>query len=228
MDPNPTIAGYPAELSAVAVEDHAPDGGRARTVPLFTVRALEEFVDADRLLKDPTAVEPPYWALVWIGAKALAARMLDRPPSAERSVLDLGCGLGLSGVAAALGGASVTFGDYVDEPLEFVRATLAHHEIERCEVSRIDFTRDRLDRRFDLILAADIVYDPAHYEPLVEFLCTHAAPGTTVLLTETLRADARRVTEGLVERGFSETIDAVWIPEDGKRERTWVHTLNAP
>jgi hypothetical protein len=76
------------------------------------------------------------------------------------------------------------------------------------------------------MIAADVVYEPESYEPLVEFLETHTAPRGHVLLTESLRADAKRVLAMLVERGFSLATEAAWVPEDGKLERTWLHELS--
>ena len=120
----------------------------------------------------------------------------------------------------------MTFGDYLEEPLEFVRATIARAALVRCKVLAIDFTSAQDDgSRYDFILAADIVYDPAHYSPLAAYLERHLAPGGTVLLTESLRADAAVFIEGMLARGFSDRRAALWVVEDGRRERTWMHEL---
>ena len=51
----------------------------------------------------------PYWARPWPSAVALAAALLERPPLvAGRSVADLGSGLGLAGIAAALAGRCIS------------------------------------------------------------------------------------------------------------------------
>ncbi|MFN2427931.1 MAG: hypothetical protein ABR587_15960, partial [Candidatus Binatia bacterium] len=176
------------------------------------------------------------------------------------------------GLAAARRGAAVTFGDYLEEPLEFVRATLAETrdrrrgltesfagadgarrsgrpgersvpvpdffrsnelhaksapvpDFQACEVVRIDFTGEESHGQFDVILAADIVYDPAHYTPLASFLERSLAPGGTILLTESLRADASVFLEGMRARGFEDDRHALWVMEEGRRERTWLHAL---
>jgi predicted nicotinamide N-methyase len=140
-------------------------------------------------------------------------------------VLDLGCGLGLAGVAAGLTGASVVFADLVEEALAFAEANADLHRLQRYRTVRLDFTRERLDHRFDLVLAADVVYDPAHYASLVRFLDTHLAANGAILVTESLRADARQVITALTRSGFEASTRAVWVDEDGRAERTWLHTL---
>lgn len=215
------IAGWPAELAPFTLED--ADAESARTLEAWTVADLEKLVDTQELLRNRSGDEPPYWALVWIGARAIAARMLDAPPARETKVLDLGCGLGLSGLAAGLGGAHVTFADCVDAALEFTKASAGHHGLTRFDVRNVDFTTASLNETFDLILAADIVYQPDDYLPLVEFLDTHLGSPGKLLLTESLRADAKQVVRALEERDLRRSTTAVWIPEHSKRERTWVH-----
>ncbi|MFP6626808.1 MAG: 50S ribosomal protein L11 methyltransferase [Deltaproteobacteria bacterium] len=196
-----------------------------RPIPLRVVDDVESLVDRDRLLNSRHTPDPPYWALVWIGARALAARMLEVPPPPGARVLDLGCGLGLSGIAAALGGAEVTFADNVAVALEFAESSAALNGIGHHHCQVVDFCRDHLDRRFDLILAADIVYEPQAYRPLAEFLDQHLDEGGTILLSESLRADAKRFLELMYARGFTGQRETVWVIEEGRRERTWLHHL---
>ena len=223
------IAGFPAELveieipTSVAGGDTSPD-----TVGLFQVAELERLVDRQALLRGDIGVEPPYWALVWIGARALAGRLLADPPAPGTRVLDLGCGLGLPGIVAGRRGCSVTFADLAGEALEFARVNVEHHRLTDCRILRVDFTRDRLDETFDLILAADIVYEREHYGSLVEFLDRHVRDQGTILLTESLRADARNVVHMLETKGYARRTQPVWVNEAGKPERTWLHTLVAP
>ena len=67
------------------------------TLELYVVDSLEEVIDRDSLLNSTDVPDPPYWALPWIGARAIARLLLNRPPSGGTRVLDLGCGLGLAG-----------------------------------------------------------------------------------------------------------------------------------
>lgn len=64
---------------------------------------LDAYIDAGELDADP------YWATAWPSSLALAADLFARPRAvAGLHVLDLGCGLGLAGAAAALCGARLT------------------------------------------------------------------------------------------------------------------------
>lgn len=225
------LAGFPAAWTTfdidVSIEDdqglhHRPCG----PVTLYALADADRAIDAGALLRERVIADPPYWALVWTGARAIAAIVSHLDFPAGLAVLDLGCGLGFAGIAAARRSAAVTFGDYLQAPIQFVRASLTRLGLSRCEARIIDFTRLVDDGSpFDLILAADIVYDPVHYGPLAEYLDLHLAEGGTILLTESLRADASVFLDGLRARSFSDEKCALWVMEDGRRERTWLHRL---
>lgn len=226
-----SIAGFPAAWTSVPVDVSVEEGGAMHSFPadpveLYALADAESAIDAGALLRERVIADPPYWALVWTGARAIAAVASNMTFPWGMQVLDLGCGLGFAGLAAARRGAEVTFGDYLEAPMDFVRETIARLGLDRCHARVIDFTAPHDDgRRYDLILAADIVYDPAHYAPLAAYLDTHLAPGGRILLTESLRADATVFLDGLKARGFRDEKSALWVMEDGRRERTWLHGL---
>jgi predicted nicotinamide N-methyase len=153
---------------------------------LQRVRDLERWVDREALLRDETE-EPPYWAHVWTGALTLARYVEERIDCHHLSVLDLGCGLGVTGIIASLKGGRVTFVD--KEPPAVVFATM-NARMSNCplfEARTLDFTRDTLDSQFSLILGAEILYDRPTFPALVTFLHRHLTPHGRALF-----ADARR------------------------------------
>src|SRR5687767_172820 len=54
----------------------------------------------------------PYWADLWPAARMLAKAVLAEPWPAGLTVLEVGCGLGLPGIAALARGLHVIFSDY--------------------------------------------------------------------------------------------------------------------
>ena len=73
-------------------------------------------VDYDRLIDD-AAADPeqnlPYWAELWPSGVALAAEIAHDPAIVQgRRVLELGCGLGVTAIAAMRAGADLLITDY--------------------------------------------------------------------------------------------------------------------
>ncbi len=215
------IEGFEARLRTVVLDgiDHP------RAVRLWEVADLARYVDRDELLREQAPADPPYWALVWSGAEALARAVVAGPSLIGRRVLDLGAGLGLSGLAACLVGADVTFADLRPESLAFVAASAHANGFTRWRTVTLDFTRDRLDRRFDLVLAADVVYDPAQHEALATFLLDHTTPGGDVWVTDRLYVATESFFDRLRDAGFRDTVEDLTVPEMGERMRTRLHRL---
>ena len=102
-----------------------------REIDLGTGRvSMFTLVDPDALLDALTQEEfdgsggrMPYWGTVWPSALALAEKVLRSPSLEGRRVLDLGCGLGLVGLAALERGAHVTFLDWEPEAVRLARGS---------------------------------------------------------------------------------------------------------
>ena len=208
-----TIAGYEARVTHVVVGDDA--------LALWQVDDLERYVDRDALLRGDDAAEPPYWAHCWSGAHVLAARI---PPAPGR-VLDVGCGLGLTGVVAARRGGDVTFVDRVAEPLAFVRATLAANGLRARGLVVGDACAPPWRERFDLVLAAEVLYDRASFDALAAALAAVVARHGTLLVADGHRIDTAAFYVAAARAGFETTRDDVRIVEDGFPATVSVVTL---
>jgi predicted nicotinamide N-methyase len=117
-----------------------------------------------RLLDDAVAdgaADAPYWAELWPSARALAAHLATLDLRGVRAV-ELGCGLGLPSVAAALRGAQVLA---VDHDAGAVRLAGVNGEQAggrvRGLVDDLGLPAPRLVAHgpFDLVFAADLLYD---------------------------------------------------------------------
>lgn len=201
-----TIAGYPAHRVLL-------DFGRIQT-QLFVVERLEEFVDGAALLRDADAPEPPYWAHLWPGARSLARLLATRVDCAGRRVVEIGCGLGLAGLTAALRGASVTAVDTAHAALRFVQASA---QLNGCRTATVqmDVRRTSLRGRFDYCLAADVTYDPALQSALADFLATHLKPDGRAWCAESVRTLDRGLQDACAAHGLQIREHNVREPDDG-------------
>lgn len=133
---------------------------------------------------------PPYWAFCWASGLALAQWIAAHPERiAGRQVLDFGSGSGIAGLAAArTGAARVVCCDLDPLALAACRANAQANGLVIETLGDLHASSER----FELILAADVLYDRANL-PLLGHLQNRAAG---ILL-----ADSR--VRDLVHPGFT-------------------------
>jgi predicted nicotinamide N-methyase len=113
----------------------------------------------------------PYWAVLWRSGVALA-RELDGIELQGLRVVELGCGLAVPSIAAARAGADVLATDSDAEALELVARNARANDI-RIETATVDWAQpEELIRRapFDLVLAADVLYERGSVALLLSLL----------------------------------------------------------
>jgi predicted nicotinamide N-methyase len=181
-------------------------------------------------LPDAGAVEwapvAPYWAVLWRSGTALA-RELEGADVGERSsarahraladrhVVELGCGLAVPSIAAARAGASVLATDACPEALALADRNARANGV-RLETAAVDWQApDRLAERgpFDLVLAADVLYERGSVAPLLGLL-PRLAP-------EAWLADPGRPAAG----AFLEQASRRWAVETRVRGVVRIHRL---
>ena len=176
----------------------------------LTIR-IEHPPSADELI-DESAFEHeeflPYWAELWPSSIALA-RAVSALPLAGARVLELGCGLGLPGIVAALGGASVLATDWSPDALVFAARNAALNGVE-LGTARLSWAAPELPAGpFQLVLAADVLYERRNVAQLLALLPELA---DDVLLADPGRPALPAFLEGAAAEWEVETSAAAELP----------------
>ncbi|HWE02116.1 MAG TPA: hypothetical protein VG326_06860 [Tepidisphaeraceae bacterium] len=149
----------------------------------------------------------PYWAELWDSARGIGIHLaavytaISFGKGSRLQALDLGCGMGMAGTVAAALGADVVFADLEPPALLFARLNSLPWR-KRVRTRQLNWQRDRLDRRFDLIIGADILYERAQWPFLEAFWRVHLAEGGQVLLGEPGRQTGDLFLEWIVAHGW--------------------------
>ncbi|MGE3536086.1 MAG: methyltransferase [Candidatus Tectimicrobiota bacterium] len=144
----------------------------------------------------------PYWAELWPASVALGQYVRQCLPLAGRHVLELGCGLGLVGLVAALQGAHVVCTDYEEAALDFARYNARRNACRQMRFQLMDWRRPRLPRRYEYILASDVIYEARNFGPLVALLRRYLARGGRAVFSEPGRVNAVPFFALLRQHGF--------------------------
>ncbi len=194
------IERYDVETERVGIAGSEFDVLRVRD----TNKLLEK-IDPETFARDERL---PYWAELWASSLALATSCLREIDLRGKCVLELGCGLGLAGIAAARAGASVTMTDYESDALLFAEyntlTNLAPRDgISPCRSSLLDWRDPEVEGTFDVILGADIIYEEVSHAPILALLDRSLAPGGFACIADPGRRTAPLFTSLAASRGYA-------------------------
>jgi len=180
IDPPP---GLPGGAAGDLVEETLRLAGRE--LRLLRPRDGDALLDEVLAEDDPADERLPFWAELWPSGSALAAAVARRPLAGSR-VLELGCGLGLVSVTAAALGACVLAADQSPEAVAFTAVNAARNAVE---VRTVQCTFERpapllAEAPWDLVLAADVLYEPRTVPVIVDLLPRLVDPGGEVWLAD--------------------------------------------
>ena len=175
----------------------------------------EEFEGDERL---------PYWAELWPSAIALA-RHLAREDLSGRRAIELGCGVGLPSVVALARGAEVLATDHYEAALDFAVHNARTNLGREPRTALLDWHAPERLGTFDLLLAADVLYEQRSVTVLADLVPELLAPGGEALFADPRRKDAPLFLDLMAERGFPASTQSAVVEQAGREVRVLVHRL---
>src|SRR5262245_51716044 len=190
----------------------------------YTFR-IDRPVDSDKLLDHPWCRSAyaaddyvPYWPTLWPSARMLAKAVLREPWETYPQpvhVLEVGCGLGLAGIACLARGLRVTFSDVDETAIAFAAANARLNGFPDFRTVPIDFRCPPADVKYSVVIGSDLMYEERLVDPLIGLLRAVLAPGGVCLITDPDRTPARRFRWKLEEAGFGVDSELVRAGEPG-------------
>jgi predicted nicotinamide N-methyase len=187
---------------------------------------IDRPVDWDTLLDHPWVRSAaasddyvPYWAQLWPAARMLAKVVVREKWTEPLAVLEIGCGLGLAGIAALARGLTVTFSDVDETALRFAADNARLNGFERFTTLPLDFRCPPNDKKYPVVIGSDLMYEERLVDPLVDLLDAVLAPDGVCLITDPDRTPARVFRWKLAAAGYDVAPELVRAGEPGG-ERT--------
>jgi predicted nicotinamide N-methyase len=139
-----------------------------RDLRLLRPRDAEALLDEEAFEREEFL---PYWAELWPSSLALARAVGVRALRGART-LELGCGLGLPSIAAALAGARVLATDWSSEAVAMTAANAERNgaAVETLVCSWTEPEPLLAHAPWDLVLASDVLYEARNGDALLELL----------------------------------------------------------
>jgi predicted nicotinamide N-methyase len=180
--------------------------------------------ESDRLLDHPSIRSAfaadeymPYWADLWPAARMLAKAILRETWTPGQRALEVGCGLGLPGIAALAMDLHVTFSDYDATALRFAADNARANGFHSFDTLQMDWRYPPEVVQFPVILASDLIYEMRNVAPLVALIKKLLEPGGVCLLTDQDRVPSHVLRDTLTAEGLPFTTKIMRAGEPGGR-----------
>jgi predicted nicotinamide N-methyase len=180
------------------------------TLSIQRPRDPEALIDGDRFDRDEFL---PYWAEPWPSGLALAAHIATLELFGL-TVLELGCGLGLPSLVAASAGAHVRATDWAPDAVACLAANARRNDVSlRCATEDWFGPRRTDPIAFDLVLAADVLYEERNLDPVLASIEDTISPAGTALVGDPGRRHAAAFPAAANDRGFHvERLESPHLP----------------
>jgi predicted nicotinamide N-methyase len=179
-----------------SVEDATVD---AHTFSILKPANSDDLIREEDFVKDERL---PYWADVWPSSIILAGKLMELQ-GAGKSALELGCGVGLSTLAATSAGFDVLSTDYYEDALDVTRANVFRNLGKLARTRLVDWRHLPEDLgTFDLVFASDVLYENEYAELLPALLQGLLASGGIARIADPGRVAAPVFVEACEKNGL--------------------------
>jgi predicted nicotinamide N-methyase len=168
--------------------------------------------DPDSLLGEPRTERRfdeddymPYWSDLWPASVGLSDYMLAshlEPRGPHRTAVELGCGLGLTGVTAGMLGWHVIFTDYDADALVYATHNATSNDLRDFQALLLDWRSPPPDVRADLLLGADILYEKRNHAALLACTRTLLADDGMAIFADPHRDGAQGFADEIRREGL--------------------------
>lgn len=143
-----------------------------------------------------------FFGVVWESGRALA-RLTSDFPIEGRSVLEVGCGIGLASLMLNKRLVNITATDHHPDGEAFLQCNCALNGGPPVPFVRCGWTDSKtVLPRFDLIIGSDLLYQRGHAADLSKFVDLHAHAKSEVVIVDPGRGECARFSRHMAYSGF--------------------------
>lgn len=153
-----------------------------KSLELYTIGNWDPFVTNLELKGEAYIKEFPFWVRIWEASIVLAHHLVHIGFEKEMEILEIGAGMGITGLFLGAFGYKVTITDYEEDAVELLRMNAELNGLPNVSVKRLDWHHPDLTNQYDIICGSELIYSETSIEPIIDLLRAYLRPGGKVFL----------------------------------------------
>lgn len=162
----------------------------------------------------------PYWGSLWETSPRTAEMILQHQWPTRLKALELGCGIGVTGIAALLAGHEVTFSDHATPAVRLAVHNAGLNGFPNATGNVFDWLQPPKSFQYDFVFGSDLLYDTANHQSLLNTIQQMLRDDGIAWLGEAGRANADR----FVKLADTQAWKVETLNEHGERTNAPQHT----
>ena len=181
----------------------------------FLHTTLQLSIPSPEYLLSPAFSQPPYWARLWPAALAMCSYLEKKQHIGQnKSILEIGAGLGLPGLCIASIAAEVLMTDGDENAVEFLEKNIESNRLFNAKTRVLNWEKNTTPISCDWLLLSDVNYNPDDFRALELLIKSYLNNGTNILLSTPERLLAKPFINALqaqIAHHARFEIDNQWI-----------------
>ena len=197
------------------------------TLEVMQIADMQAYIDKLVAKSGNKNIDLPLWSKIWPSCVFLGV-ILPSMIQKGAKVLEIGSGVGVTGLIVANQGYEITMTDYDPNALLFCQINTLKNGLEDLiTVKKADFTKSDLEGTFDFIVGCEVLANPHVHEPLLGFLDRYLSqdPKAQVILAMDASRTTGRNFFTLASEKFDIAMKRFEFSEDGETRTTAVFRL---
>jgi len=158
---------------------------RNKPFTFLVPKSLDAFIDSSDV-----SDQFPLWAKIWEASLVLADHLASQQMK-SKTLLELGAGLGATGIIAEKFGYQVTSTEYDSHAFQFLQANAHHNDCQTIDIKYLDWHKPQIDSPFDIIVGSELIYKESDFKPLQALFHQHLKPHGEILLAGEIRKSTK-------------------------------------
>lgn len=144
-------------------------------------------------------IAAPFWSRIWPAAIALSEFLICHPHYIKnKSVLEVGAGLGLPSLVAARYATAVLCTDSSADAVAIIAQSAAHGGLQNLATAVVDWQHPPSGLAADVLLLSDLNYEPDSFAGLQKFIAGFLQKNATIIISTPQRLLAKPFVAALL------------------------------